>query len=160
MISLLERGESTASATVLQRLAAALGLTLSALFEPPEGSVAPSGPVARAAEQPVWKDPGSGYRRRNVSPSSASPLLQIVEVSFPPGARVAFDNGGQLASVHQQVWLLRGRMDVTVGRRRHRLDAGDCLAMQLDQPTMFHNPTRKAARYAVVIAQGAGGGAR
>jgi hypothetical protein len=24
--------------------------------------------------------------------------------------------------------------------------------MQLDRPTMFHNPTRKPARYAVVIA--------
>jgi hypothetical protein len=24
--------------------------------------------------------------------------------------------------------------------------------MQLDRPTMFHNPTRRAARYAVVIA--------
>ena len=29
---------------------------------------------------------------------------------------------------------------------------GDCLAMQLDCPTLFHNPTRKPARYAVVIA--------
>jgi uncharacterized cupin superfamily protein len=43
-------------------------------------------------------------------------------------------------------------MDVTVGTERHRLRAGDCLAMRLDRPTMFHNPTRKAARYAVVIA--------
>jgi hypothetical protein len=32
------------------------------------------------------------------------------------------------------------------------LREGDCLAMQLDRPTMFHNPTRKRARYAVVIA--------
>jgi len=29
--------------------------------------------------------------------------------------------------------------------------------MQLDRPTMFHNPTRKPARYAVVIASEAGG---
>jgi hypothetical protein len=32
------------------------------------------------------------------------------------------------------------------------LREGDCLAMQLDRPTMFHNPTRKPTRYAVVIA--------
>jgi hypothetical protein len=25
--------------------------------------------------------------------------------------------------------------------------------MELDRPTMFHNPTRKAARYAVVFAE-------
>ena len=34
------------------------------------------------------------------------------------------------------------------------LRAGDCLAMQLDQPTMFHNPSSTPARYAVVIANG------
>jgi hypothetical protein len=42
-------------------------------------------------------------------------------------------------------------MDITAGTKRHRLREGDCLAMQLDRPTMFHNPTRKRARYAVVI---------
>ncbi|RYF69845.1 MAG: DNA-binding protein, partial [Comamonadaceae bacterium] len=39
-----------------------------------------------------------------------------------------------------------------LGEARHRLAAGDCLAMQLDRPMSYHNPTRKAARYAVVIA--------
>jgi hypothetical protein len=43
-------------------------------------------------------------------------------------------------------------MDVTVGAECNRLREGDCLAMQLDRPTMFHNPTREPARYAVVIA--------
>src|SRR5205809_459867 len=47
---------------------------------------------------------------------------------------------------------LAAGLDVTLGAERHRLREGDCLAMQLDRPTMFHNPTRKPARYAVVIA--------
>jgi len=38
-----------------------------------------------------------------------------------------------------------------VGEECYRLRAGDCLAMQLGRPTMFHNPTRSPARYAVVI---------
>jgi len=50
------------------------------------------------------------------------------------------------------VWVLAGTMDVTVGKVRHRLGTGDCLAMQLDASTMFHNPTRTTARYAVVMA--------
>ena len=54
--------------------------------------------------------------------------------------------------MHQQVWVLQGAIDVTLGGERHRLREGDCLAMELDVPTMFHNPTRKLARYAVVIA--------
>jgi uncharacterized cupin superfamily protein len=54
--------------------------------------------------------------------------------------------------VYQQVWVLEGTIDVTLGETRHRLGTGDCLAMDLDRPTMFHNPTRRSTRYAVVIA--------
>ena len=56
---------------------------------------------------------------------------------------------------YQQVWVLEGAIDVTLGAERHRLREGDCLALQLDCPTMFHNPTRKPTRYAVVIASAA-----
>ena len=73
---------------------------------------------------------------------------------FPAGARVAFDNtaGAGDVIVHQQIWLLEGAMVVTLGEASHRLREGDCLAMELDRPSMFHNPTRKPARYAVVTA--------
>ena len=153
MISVIERGESSPTAVVLERLAVGLGVPLASLFDPPAAATrAASGPVARRREQPQWRDPGSGYVRRNVSPAGVPQPMQIVEVRFPPGRRVAFENGGRDARVHQQVWVLEGAIDVTVGDARHRLRRGDCLAMQLDAPTMFHNPTRRPARYAVVIA--------
>ena len=47
--------------------------------------------------------------------------MHIVEVHFPPGARVAFETGARDARVHQQVWVLEGTIDVTVGDERHRL---------------------------------------
>lgn len=153
MISLIERGESSPTAVVLERLAAGLGVMLASLFDTPAAEVrAPGGPVARRDDQPEWQDPASGYRRRNVSPPGVPQPMQIVEVRFPPGGRVAFETGGRDRRVHQQVWVLDGAIDVTLGAERHRLRQGDCLAMQLDRPTMFHNPTRKPARYAVVIA--------
>jgi transcriptional regulator with XRE-family HTH domain len=152
MISLIERGESSPTAVVLEKLAAGLGVMLASLFDAPAAGQAPSGPVARRADQPQWQDPASGYRRRNVSPPGVPQPMQIVEVHFPPGARVAFETGGRDMRVHQQVWVLEGAIDITVGVERHRLREGDCLAMQLDRPTMFHNPTRKRTRYAVVIA--------
>jgi transcriptional regulator with XRE-family HTH domain len=156
MISLIERGEASPTAVVLDKLAAGLGVVLSSLFESePASPTKPAGPLARAKDQPEWKDPASGYVRRNVTPSGAGQPMRIVEVRFPAGARVAFDNEGKDASVCQQVWLLEGRMELTVGRQQHKLQAGDCLAMRLDEPVMFHNPTRKPARYVVVIAAGA-----
>ena len=151
MISLIERGESSPTAVVLDKLAASLGVTVASLFDAPEARRKATGPVARRDDQAQWRDPASGYVRRNVSPASVPQPFQIVEVHFPPGARVAFETGGRDTRVYQQIWLLEGAMDITVGTERHRLREGDCLAMQLDRPTMFHNPTRKRARYAVVI---------
>jgi transcriptional regulator with XRE-family HTH domain len=153
MISLVERGESSATAVVLEKLATALGVMLASLFDPPAGAPqTPIGPVARRDAQPEWRDPDSGYVRRNVSPPGVPQPMQIVEVRFPARARVAFETGARDQRVHQQVWVLDGAIDVTLGAERHRLRKGDCLAMQLDRPTMFHNPTQKPARYAVVIA--------
>ena len=153
MISLIERGESSPTAVVLEKLAAGLGVMLASLFDAPAAAAqVPSGPVARRDDQPLWRDPASGYLRRNVSPPGMPQPMQIVEVHFPPGGRVAFETGPRDMPVHQQVWVLEGSIDVTVGAERHRLREGDCLAMQLDRPTMFHNPTRKPTRYAVVIA--------
>jgi transcriptional regulator with XRE-family HTH domain len=153
MISLIERGESSPTAVVLDKLATGLGVVLASLFDSPaDAARAPAGPVARREDQPLWRDPASGYVRRSVSPPQVPQPMQIVEVQFPPGKRVAFETGAREARVHQQVWVLEGAIDVTLGKERHRLREGDCLAMQLDRPTMFHNPTRKTARYVVVIA--------
>jgi len=151
MISLIERGESSPTAVVLERLATGLGVMLASLFDAPAAQ-APASPVARHADQLQWQDPASGYLRRNISPPGVPQPMQIVEVHFPPGGRVAFETGARDARVHQQVWVLEGAIDITLGDTRHALREGDCLAMQLDRPTMFHNPTRKPARYAVVIA--------
>jgi transcriptional regulator with XRE-family HTH domain len=151
MISLVERGESSPTAVVLEKLASGLGMVLADLFAGPAVAKAEPGPVARREDQAEWRDPASGYVRRNVTPAGPHPL-QIVDVHFPAGARVAFESTGRDARVHQQVWLLEGSMDITLGTERHRLREGDCMAMLLDRPIMFHNPTRKAARYAVVLA--------
>lgn len=153
MISVIERGESSPTASVLDKLAASLGVTLPSLFDAPKAAAQPiRSPVARREDQLQWQDPASGYRRRNVSPAGVPQPMQIAEVHFPPGARVAFENGPRHLRVHQQIWVLEGTMDITLGGERHRLREGDCLAMQLDRPALFHNPTRKPARYAVVIA--------
>lgn len=153
MISLIERGESSPTAVVLEKLAAGLGVMLASLFDAPTNPDRPaSRPVARHSDQPQWRDPASGYVRRNLSPPGVPQPMQLVEVFFPARARVAFETGGRDVRVYQQIWILKGEMEITLGTERHRLREGDCLAMQLDQLTIFHNPARTPARYAVVIA--------
>lgn len=148
MISLIERAEASPTAVVLEKLAAGLNMPLAALFERRTRS---SGPVALKVDQPVWRDPGSGYLRRNVSPPGQVSPIQIVEVEFPAGARVAYESGSRQTPIHHQVWVLEGAIDVTIGDEWYALESGDCLAFVLDQPTAYHNVTTKPARYAVVM---------
>ena len=150
-ISLIERCESSPSAVVLDKLATALGVALASLFDEDRADRAPPWPVARAAEQVVWTDPASGYVRRQLSPSAPSPL-QLVEVVFPAGERVAYDTAARDADIHQQIWVLEGAMDITVGDATWRLESGDCLALRLDCPIAYRNPSAQPARYLVALA--------
>jgi len=150
MISLIERGESSPTAVVLGRLAAGLDVSLASLFEESAAEQPAPSPVARRKDQPVWQDPGSGYRRRIVSPPGVPQPMQIVEVVFPPGQRVVFESGAPPARIYQQIWVLEGTIEISVGEECYRLRGGDCLAV--GSATMFYNPTRKTSRYAVVVA--------
>jgi transcriptional regulator with XRE-family HTH domain len=148
MLSLVERGESSPTAVVLDRIASGLGVSLATLFD---DAGAPASPVSRPADRAPWRDPRSGYVRRNISPANFPSPIQIVEIVLPAGARVAYENIARDANIHQQVWVQEGSVEVTAGRVTHRLADGDCLAMQLNEPSAFRNRTRKQARYVVVI---------
>ncbi|NHZ93769.1 helix-turn-helix domain-containing protein [Massilia sp. CCM 8733] len=149
-ISLIERGQSSASATVLDKLAGALGVTVSALFEDGDAQTAAPAPVSRAPDQRVWTDPASGYLRRTLSPAAPS-SIQLVEVIFQPGQRVIYDAVVRDSEIDQQIWMIDGIMEISVDDRHWRLQAGDCLAMQAAQSIVYFNPTQSAARYLVAL---------
>jgi len=148
MISLVERGETSPTAVVLEKIATGLGCTLASLFD---DSNAPANPVSRGAERTSWKDPQSGYVRKNISPPNFPSPIRIVDVAFPAGARVSYETGAREPAVAQQIWVRQGAIEVTVGKVTHRLAEDDCLAMQLDAPVTFRNRTRKTAHYIVVL---------
>ena len=151
MLSRIERGESSPTAQLMNKVCGGLGITLSILFAATD---APASPLARRDGQPTWRDPATRYLRREVSPSGKSSSIDIVEVEFPPGRSVTFDNM-RLPQVEQQVWVLDGTLEMNVGGETFRLGAGDCLAMHLGQPLVYRNPTRRQVRYAVILNRGA-----
>jgi transcriptional regulator with XRE-family HTH domain len=158
MISLIERSETSPTAAVLNKIADALDVTLASLFSDEPGS-APT-PLSRVAEQRIWKDPASGYVRRHVSPSGYPSPIELVEVLFPAGETVTFENIVRSIMTHQQVWVLQGEMIVTVGDEISHLHAGDCLAMILGPRIIFRNPTKKPAKYAVALTTNTGNSRR
>lgn len=146
MLSKLERGESSPTATLLGRICGAYGLTMSALVAE---HGAPPGRLVRRAEQPVWKDPQSHYLRRQVSPLSDLPV-QLVEVDLPAGAEVAFP-ASAYAFIRQLVWLLSGQLEFVEGETVHRLRAGDCLELGAPADCVFRNRGRTRCRYLVAL---------
>ena len=108
--------------------------------------------LARRASAPRWKDPQSGYVRRNISPPNFPSPIRIVEVDFP-GGRAACPTKPARATcgVAQQIWVRQGAIEVTVGKVTHgwpRTTASPCSSTR---PVTFRNRTRKAAHYIVVL---------
>lgn len=146
MIGKIERGQAQPTAALLGRLSAALGMTLSELVARAEGD---DQRLVRAADQPTWTDPGSGYRRRAVSPTSGGPL-DLVEVTLPALAEVSYP-ADTYAFIHQQIWVLQGHLRFREGDTDHELEPGDCLQLGAPAPCSFINPTYEPCRYLVAL---------
>ena len=149
MLSLIERAECSPTAVILERLAAGLNVTLGKLFEADTESEVPNEPVLRRAFQAEWRDPETGYVRRNLSPPHVPQPLQLVEIEFPAKARVVFESQGRDVAIYHQFVMLEGTIEITYENQCHRLKAGDCLALKIEGVNVFENPTRKPARYLV-----------
>ncbi len=154
MISLIERGETSPTAAILDKLAAGLGVTLASLFADQESRDA--SPVSRHVDQRTWRDPESGYLRRNLSAPGFPSPIELVEVILPPGTRVAYDTGSRSVGISQQIWIIEGDLELSVGDAAFRLATGDCLSMRVDQPTAFRNPAERPVRYLVALATDSG----
>jgi transcriptional regulator with XRE-family HTH domain len=146
MISKIERGEASPTASLLVKIAAAFGLPLSLLLARAEGEASR---LSRADEQQRWQDPESGYRRRAVSPPSDG-LLQLTEVELPPGARLSFP-AEAYTFIHQQIWILDGTLTFHEGTTIHRLGPGDCLSLGPPTEHTFETQTRRPCRYLVIV---------
>jgi transcriptional regulator with XRE-family HTH domain len=150
MIGKIERGTAQPTAALLGRLCGALGITLSELIARVERDGG-SGRLARAAEQPVWTDPETGYVRRALSPTTGGPL-ELVEVELPAGASATFPVG-TYTFVHHQIWIISGQLRFHEGDTVHDLHPGDCLQLGPPVACTYHNPTSEPCRYLVALAR-------
>ncbi|MFK8250539.1 helix-turn-helix domain-containing protein [Ancylobacter terrae] len=144
-ISKIERGEISPTAVTLVRLATAFDLTLAGLLLRAEGGDR----LVRAAEQPLWRDPASGYVRRQIFARPDHPV-ELVEVELPPGARVALP-ASSLARIRQIVQLRAGELVIVEGETRHALRPGDCLGFGPPADIVFANETDAPCRYLVAL---------
>lgn len=147
-ISRIERGDASPTAGILVRLAAAYDLTLASLMVRAEAG---ADRLTRVADQPLWRDPDTGYLRRQVFLRPDHPI-ELVEVTMPAG-RSALLPAATYAFIRQVVWLIEGELVITDADGRHALAAGDCLAFGPPCDVTIANESTAPARYVVALSR-------
>ena len=147
-ISKIEREEVSPTAVILVRLAGAFDLTLAGLLLRAEGE---GRRLARAADQPVWRDPETGYRRKQVFARPDHPL-EIVQVELPQRKRVVLP-ASSYAHIRQAIWVQKGKLVIIEGGERHVLSPGDCLGFGPPGEVTLANETAAPCTYLVLLAR-------
>jgi transcriptional regulator with XRE-family HTH domain len=146
-LSRLENADVSPTASVLGKLCAAYGLTMSRLMHMVEGDFAPLVPRDAQAE---WTDQSVGFRRRSVSPPSQTLAAEALECTIEADQRIEYDSAPRPGLEHHLL-LLDGQLQVTVGGQSYALGPGDCLRYQLFGPSTFATSKRRGARYVLFM---------
>src|SRR4051794_39144209 len=147
-ISKIERAEVSPTAVVLVRLASAFDLTMAGLMLRAEGE---RDRLSRASEQPVWRDPETGYLRTQVFSRPDHPI-EIIKVDLPARQRVTLPSSSY-AHIRQVVWVQAGVLIIIEGGERHQLATGDCLGFGPPADVTFANETAATCIYVVALAR-------
>ena len=150
MIARVEKAQSSATAALLGRLCAGLGARLSAVIEEADQ---PAERLSRRAEQGLWRDPQTGYLRRQVSPPGAVSGIEIAAIELPPGAEISYQALAANAYA-QQLLMLEGELTLTIGETLYALCEGDCIDFDVQRPNSFANDGKEVARYLIIIRKG------
>lgn len=146
-LSRIERGETSPTATLLNRLCVAYGLTMSRLLsEVEEGTDL----LLTPPQQPVWRDKASGFVRRSLSPPATHFRAELVEGQLRPGARIDYD-APPVQGLEQHIWLQEGGLTVTMDEQSWTLQMGDCLRFHLRGRSSFAAHLTDGARYLLVV---------
>ena len=133
-ISMIENRRISPSVGTLKRVVEALGCSLSEFFSPRD--TAEERVFFPAPELVELGDGDISYRQ--VGSNLRGKPLQILHERYPAGA----DTGRNRLRHHgvEGGVVVRGRLEVSVGRQRRTLKAGDAYFFASNVPHRFHNP--------------------
>ncbi|MBC7647451.1 MAG: helix-turn-helix transcriptional regulator [Pseudopedobacter sp.] len=152
-ISKIEREEMSPTAVLLVRLAGAFDLTLAGLLLRAEGhSESHSKRLSKSANQPVWRDPDTGYLRKQVFVRPDHPL-ELAQIELPAGGQVTLP-ASSYVHIRQVIWVQQGQLTILEGAEKQILSAGDCLGFGPPSDVTLANETATSCTYLVVLARG------
>lgn len=136
MLSHIERGKTSPSLKLLDRLRVALGVPLASFFEAPEDRSAEEGTITRAGHRSTLSFSKTGLIKELLSPpghSEMEVLMLSIQVGGGSGADPWRRNGEKAG------YVMQGRFELQIGEQIHVLEQGDAFQFDSRQPHWFRN---------------------
>ena len=151
MLSQVERGETSPTLTVAERIAAGLDLTLSQLLRLDERAHVV---VIRAADR--RRRERRGHRTEELTPPLPGQRADVSIHSLEPGAATgrAGDPPLHEPGARETAVVLSGSVALLIDDMRHDLAAGDTVTFDADLPHHFSNEGEAPAEFLAVVAAG------
>ncbi|QCI69322.1 helix-turn-helix domain-containing protein [Phreatobacter stygius] len=156
MLSKIERGVTSPTATVLGRLAEGLGISISQLVggDRQQGDVI----LAPLGEQPVFRVPTTGFERRSLSPLAHNGgSVDFVANTLPP-----LQSSGTFPphrpGVEETLVVASGRLRLHLADTQYDLAAGDAVFYRAQVPHRFDNPSDQDTAVFYIVVNNAGRG--
>jgi transcriptional regulator with XRE-family HTH domain len=146
-LSRTENNEVSPTAALLGRLCAAFEMTMSRLLAEVESD---HSALVLRDDQPLWIDPGTGFRRRSVSPPSPDFACELLRCELPAGTQIHYPAAPR-AGLEHHLYMLSGTLELTVDGRTHVLSQGDCLRYHLHGPSAFKAGAQESVHYVLVL---------
>jgi transcriptional regulator with XRE-family HTH domain len=151
MLSQVERGETSPTLTVANRIAAGLDLRLSQLLRLDEsGTVS----VVRPGER--RSGGADGHRWEVLTPPLPGQRAEVSCHTVQPGARTGGPGDPPMhePGARETSLVQHGRVSFVCDGARYELAAGDCVTFDADLPHHFENPGEEEAVLLAVVSAG------
>jgi transcriptional regulator with XRE-family HTH domain len=151
MLSQVERGETSPTLAVAERIAGGLDLSLSQLLRLDEGDGVD---VVRKADR--RKGGARGHRYEVLTPPRPGQRAEVSLHELRPGAATAGpgDPPRHEPGARETAVVLEGRLRLHCAGVDHELAEGDAVTFDADLPHHFENPGAEPARFYAVVAAG------
>jgi transcriptional regulator with XRE-family HTH domain len=152
MISQVERGETSPTLTVAERIAAGMELTLSQLLRIDD---ADGVSLVRAADRRHGGH-AKGHRYEVLTPPLPGLRAEVSEHTLMPGSATGGEHDPPMhePGARETAVVLQGRLRLVCGGMPHDLETGDSVTFESDLPHHFENPGQDEARFIAVVAAG------
>jgi transcriptional regulator with XRE-family HTH domain len=151
MLSQVERGETSPTLAVAEKIAAGLELTLSQLLRLDEGEHVA---ISRAGQRRSYER--GGHRFEELTPPLPGQRADVSLHTMAPGATTGGPGDPPMhePGSRETTVVLEGTLALFVEGTRHDLSSGDSVTFDADLPHHFENEGEEPTRFLAVIAAG------